>query len=113
MTSENYKEVERGLSPVQISFVISAFERCRDYELNDYSFVIIKGTDIEVGYIGDSTLELFDSDNSELKEHHDKITSIYEAALEEFDRDKTVKFPIRDKGRGKHLTDLLPHRFLH
>ena len=88
---KEYKLINRELSPKQWAYIVCAIQRSENYDINDCSYIIIRETDIEVGYIGDDSFELVEPDNQALTEHHKNIISIYNSALKEFYKDEGVR----------------------
>ena|SRR3989344_9191088 len=87
----NYKLVNKELSPEQSAYVICAIKSSENYEINDLSHIIVKEKGTEVGYVGDNTFELIESNNPTLEEHHKNIKSIYDSALKEFYMDERLR----------------------
>ena len=79
-----YSVIAKSLTPFQMARVIKTIEDSNKIELCDelpgvgLSHIVIKGTQIPVGYLGDDTLEKVNPGDQTLKPYHKLLRAIYD-----------------------------------
>ena len=76
-----YKIVKENVLPFYISNVTCMINDSKDFELGELSHIVLKGTNIHVGYIGDDTLELVNYNNKLFKTYHNRLKEIFNYEL--------------------------------
>ena len=72
-----YKIFRKNIACEDILTIVCEINDSKDFELDELSHIILKGTNTKVGYIGNDTLELVNPDKKELIEYHTKLKNIF------------------------------------
>ena len=76
-----YKDVYPLVSPEAMAAMIYAVHTSPQFELDDLSHVVLKGTETRVGYFGDESFELVDPQNKSLEAYHSDLKAICDSAI--------------------------------
>ena len=76
-----YKIFQNNLGVGEIAIVLSEITNSKDFDLDELSHIVLKGTKTPVGYIGDDTLELVNPNKKEFIEYHNKLKEIFNYPL--------------------------------
>ncbi len=76
-----YKIFRKNITSGEMSIISCEINNSKDFELDDLSHIVLKGTNIRVGYIGDDALELVNPNKKEFIEYYDKLKEIFNYTL--------------------------------
>ena len=81
--SENleYKIVKENVLPFYMANVTCMINDSKIFEIDELSHIVLKRTNIRMGYIRDNTLELVNHNNNSIKEYHSKLKNIFNYEL--------------------------------
>jgi len=77
--AHNYQIVREWLMPWQIARIISRIDQSKQFEMGELSHVYIRGTETRVGYLGDETAELVDTNKRETKPYRRELRILFNA----------------------------------
>ena len=83
--THTYKPIYTNRSQIEMAKMIYKIQDSLQYEIDDLSHIIIKDSSKKIGYFGDDTFEIVDSDNKKLKKHHKNISMLCYVALHNLD----------------------------
>lgn len=76
-----YKILRNNLNVGETAIVLSEITDSKDFDLNELSHIVLKGTKTLVGYIGDDSLELVNPNKKEFIKYHNKLKEIFNHTL--------------------------------
>ena len=83
--THTYKPIYTNRSQIEMAKMICKIQNSSQYEINDLNHIIVKNSSKKIGYFGDDTFEIVDSDNKKLKKHHKNISMLCYVALHNLD----------------------------
>lgn len=78
---DKYHTIQENLTPQEIARFVCKIQESKEYDLGQLGHVLITGTEIAVGYIGDDKIDLVDSHENSLHSHHNLLIDILSACL--------------------------------
>lgn len=72
-----YQIFRKNLTHGEIAVVSCEISNSKNFELDELSHIILKGTNTRVGYFGDDSLELVNPNKKEFTEYHDELKEIF------------------------------------
>ena len=88
-----YQTIYQGLPPWEMAAIIYKIQNSLQYELDDLSHVVLRGSDTRVGYLGDDSLELVNPADERLKKHHKSLVSLCDSAIADFSGSSPLSAP--------------------
>ena len=79
--SLEYKTVKENVIMGDMAKVICEINDSKDFEIDELSHIILKGTNTRVGYLGDDTFELVNPNEKLFKGYHSKLGEIFNYEL--------------------------------
>ncbi len=76
-----YKIFRKNVTSGEMAIVSCEINNSKDFELDDLSHIVLKGTKTRVGYFGDDTLELVNTNERKFIEYHNKLKEIFNYTL--------------------------------
>ncbi len=73
-----YKIFEDNVTPEKMAKILCKINDSKDFEIDELSHIILKGTNTRVGYLGDDTFEIVNPNKREFTEYHDKLKRIFD-----------------------------------
>ena len=72
-----YKTVKENVMMGEMAKVICEINDSKDFEIDELSHIILKGTNTRVGYLGDDTFALVNPNEKLFKGYHGKLEEIF------------------------------------
>lgn len=76
-----YFPFKANLTPDEIAGFVCKVQASEEYEFGEYGHILIKDTDLAVGYVGDDRIDLVDFHKSLLAIHHDNLMALFHTSL--------------------------------
>lgn len=72
-----YQVFQKDVMPGDIASVVCEINNSKDFELDELSHIVLKGTNTRVGYIGDDTFEIINPHKKEFVGYHAELKNIF------------------------------------
>ncbi len=73
-----YNIFEENVTPRKMAIVSCEISNSKDFEIDELSHIVLKGTNTRIGYLGDDTFEIVNPNKKEFIEYHDKLKRIFD-----------------------------------
>lgn len=76
-----YQIFRKNVTSGEMAIVSCEIGNSEHFELEEFSHIVLKGTNTQVGYLGDDSLELVNPNKKEFREYHNRLKEIFNYSL--------------------------------
>lgn len=76
-----YQIFRKNLTSGEMAIVSCEIDNSEEFEFGEFSHIVLNGTNIKVGYIGNETFELINPNKKEFRKYHNKLKEIFNYTL--------------------------------